>query len=296
MKRQSRPFSLAMSPPKATEFAYEWLRNAICTEILKGRLKPGSRLPSTREMARVYHLSRGTVISAMEDLKAQGYIHGVTGSGTFVSKVAPDYLLKTRSLPKARSSSQELSPKSEFANRLRPISHFIDTTTLAFRTNLPALNLFPTTLWAQVASRRLRQLTSSQLLGCMPGGYEPLRSAVAQYLVTSRGLVCSKSQIVIVSGVQEALDLTARILLNAGDRVLIEDPGYQVAYAAFQAAGATLIPVPVDSLGAAPAASDFEGSKLLYLTPGHQFPTGVTMPYTEARDPASSEDVWNLHL
>lgn len=254
IKRQSKPFALVMLPRKATESSYEWLRNAIRTEILQSRLKPGSRLPSTREIARIYKLSRGTVVSAMEDLKAQGYIYGVAGSGTFVCDVAPDQFLKARRVPQTRSKTGELSAKSQFAKRLKPISHFIDSTALAFRTNLPALNLFPTTLWAQVASRRLRRLTQSQLLGCMPGGYEPLRSAVAQYLVASRGVVCRESQIVIVSGVQEALDLTARILLNEGDRVLIEDPGYQVAYAAFEAAGASVVPVPVDSFGAAPTA------------------------------------------
>ncbi len=280
MTRQGRPFVLPVPPPRTkTDLAYEWLRDAIRKAILDHRLKSGERLPSSREIAKVYGLSRGTVVSAMDDLKAQGYVYSVTGSGTFVSDVAPDRFLRNRTFPKSRVSPVELPKKSDFASRLTPVSHFIDSTSLAFRTNLPALDLFPTTLWAQIASRRLRQLTTSQLLGCKPGGYDPLRTAVAEYLVSSRGVVCTEAQVVIVSGVQEALDLTARILLNVGDRVLMEDPGYQVAYSAFHAAGARVVPVPVDSNGAAPAFADFDKAKLLYLTPSHQFPTGITMPY-----------------
>ncbi len=279
MKRKGRPFGLPIPPQTTGVRAYEWLRDAIRKAILEARLKPGERLPSTRELARVYKLSRGTVVSAIDDLRVQGYVNTVTGSGTFVSEVAPDHYLRNRNTAKNRMSSVEHLKKSDFADRLTPVSHFIDSTSLAFRTNLPALDLFPTTLWAQIASRRLRQLTTSQLLGCKPGGYDPLRLAVAEYLVASRGVVCTEAQVVIVSGVQEALDLTARILLNVGDRVLMEDPGYQVAYSAFHAAGAQLLPIPVDERGAAPSFSDFEKARLLYLTPSHQFPTGVTMPY-----------------
>src|SRR5262249_59299259 len=107
----------------------------------------------------------------------------------------------------------------------------------------------PTTLWAQVTASRLRRASTNLLTGCEPIGYGPLRSTVAEYLNTSRGARCSPEQIAIVSGVQEALDLAARLLLNPGDRVAVENPGYPGATKVFMAAGATVVPVPADAEG-----------------------------------------------
>jgi GntR family transcriptional regulator / MocR family aminotransferase len=192
----------------------------------------------------------------------------------------PDHLLQSKTLSvQGKPHHPVESPRvSHHAKRVFPISHFYNPHSFAFRTNLPALDLFPTALWAKVVSRRLRQASSNQLLGCETRGYAPLREVLAQYLRTARGVRCEPGQIVIISGIQEALDLVARLLLNPGDRVLIEDPGYQVAYAAFKAVGAKLISVPIDGDGAAPSRQDFRNARLMYVTPGHQFPTGVTMP------------------
>ena len=242
-------------------------------------LQPGQCVPSTRELARQYGISRGTVLTAIEDLKAEGYLLGARGSGTFISKALPDRLLH-KSIPVSSprvAGPGELPRISDYAKRVKPLSHFVSPLSLAFRTNLPALDLFPTNLWAQVVGRRLRQSSTSHLLGCEPKGYLPLREAIAQYLRTSRGVRCEREQVVIVSGVQEAIDLVARLLLNPGDRVLMEDPGYQVAFAAFEAVGARIVSVPIDNEGAAPVQQAFHDARLVYVTPGHQFPTGVTM-------------------
>lgn len=111
--------------------------------------------------------------------------------------------------------------------------------TRAFRADLPALDLFPMGLWAaQITARRLRRASTSLLLGCDPMGHRPLRDAVADYLTTSRGVRCSPDQVAIVSGVQEALDLVARLFLDPGDRVCMEKPGYQGAALVFEAVGA----------------------------------------------------------
>ncbi len=286
LRRKKQAFDLILPPRRDGVPSYHWLRDTLRSEILRGGLLPGQRIPATRDFARQYGLSRGTILSAIDDLRSEGYLYGVRGSGTFVSKALPERFLPRPKLhsvfpvPEAR-----MPPRiSEYAKRVKPFEHFYDFSTRAFRTNLPALELFPTALWGQVASRRLRQLTSRQLLGCGSAGYEPLRQAVAQYLVTSRGVRCDMSQVVIVSGVQEALDMVARLLLNFGDRVLIEDPGYQVAYTAFNAVGARLVPVPIDGDGAAPRERDFRNARLMYVTPGHQFPTGVTMPFTRRVD------------
>jgi GntR family transcriptional regulator / MocR family aminotransferase len=280
MTHKQPSFQLSLRPKASGIPSYQWLRDSLRTEILSGMLRPGQRMPGTRELARLYKLSRGTVLSAIEDLKSEGYLHGVSGSGTFISNVLPDQLLQNKTPPaQGELHQQSESPRlSEYAKRIRPINLFYNPQSLAFRTNLPALDLFPTTLWAKVMGRRLRQTSSNQLLGCEARGYLPLRKVLAQYLRTARGVRCEPEQIVMVSGIQEALDLVARLLLNPGDRVLVEDPGYIVANIAFTAVGAKSISIPIDEKGAAPSRQDFRNARLMYVTPGHQFPTGVTMP------------------
>ena len=286
MVRQQRSFELTLPPRAKGVASCHWLRDTLRSGILEGALKPGQRIPATRDLARQYGLSRGTILAAVDDLKSEGYLYGVRGSGTFIGRALPERFLQSRAVPSSSPAQAAAAPPrtSQYAKRVRGVSHFFDASSLAFRTNLPALDLFPTTLWAQVASRRLKRLTTRQLLGCDPGGYEPLRKAVTQYLSSARGVRCDARQVLILSGIQEALDLVARLLLNAGDRVLIEDPGYQVAYSVFDAVGARLIPVPIDSEGAAPRKQDFRNARLMYVTPGHQFPTGITMPFARRVD------------
>jgi GntR family transcriptional regulator/MocR family aminotransferase len=248
-------------------------------QILSGSLSPGSRLPASRDLARQYHLSRGTILAAIDELQAEGYLEARRGSGTYVSKILPEHLLQAHRAAekKTNAATQKQQHLSAFASRIRPFSNYVHPTSTAFRTNLPALDLFPTVLWAEVAARRLRKASIQSLLGCGPLGYLPLREAVARYARSSRGVSCVADQVVIVSGIQEGLDLTARLLLDPGDKVLIEDPGYQGAYAVFRAAGAQLISAPIDAEGAAPKERDFRNCRLLYVTPGHQFPMGATM-------------------
>jgi GntR family transcriptional regulator/MocR family aminotransferase len=123
----------------------------------------------------------------------------------------------------------------------------------------------------------LRRLSIPQLLGCDTLGYFPLRTAVADYLNTSRGTQCTPEQVVIVSGTQEALDLAGRLILNAGDQACVEEPGYPGAAMAFEALGARICPVRVDSEGMELPGARARKAKLVYVTPGHQFPVGTTM-------------------
>jgi GntR family transcriptional regulator/MocR family aminotransferase len=278
MTRRTSNFELILPPrPEATP-SFQWLRNALRTEILNGRIEPGSKLPASREFARQYRLSRGTILAALDELQAEGYVEARRGSGTYVSRILPEHLLQTQPTEQAASGVASRGPHlSAFATRVRPLLLHVKPENRAFRTNLPALELFPTTLWAQVSARRLRAATARNLLGCEAQGYFPLRQATASYLHTSRGVNCSVEQVVIVSGVQEGLDLAARLLLNAGDKVLVEDPGYQGAYTVFQAAGARIVSAHLDAEGAAPKESDFRGCRLAYVTPGHQYPVGMTM-------------------
>ncbi len=149
--------------------------------------------------------------------------------------------------------------------------------TRAFRSHLPALDLFPTDLWAQLAARLWRRVPPSLLTGCEALGYRPLREAVADYLNAARGVRCAWQQVAIVSGAQEALDLAARLLLDAGVRAAMENPGYTGARRAFEAAGARVSSVPVDEQGLVLDERRLRGARLVYVTPAHQFPLGVTM-------------------
>jgi len=278
MPKKATSFELMLPLRDAKTPAYRWLYAAVRGEILEGRLRPGTRLPATRDLAERYGLSRGTIVSAFEQLRSEGYVEGSIGSGTYVSKILPDTLLQVsydaRSQPLEHKRNRRVSG---FASRLQRFPNLEARPSRAFRANLPALDLFPTTLWAQIAARRWRRASVNLLLGCDAMGYLPLREAVADYLITSRGVKCVAEQIAIVSGVQEALDLVARIFLNPGDRVCMENPGYIGAAMVFKAVGARISAVPVDHEGMRLQTQSLRGSRLVYVTPGHQFPLGITM-------------------
>jgi GntR family transcriptional regulator / MocR family aminotransferase len=278
MKRAT-VFELVLPLRDAGMSANRWLYEALCTKILEGGLRPGARLPATRDLARQYGLARGTIVNAFEQLKSEGYVDGSVGSGTYVSKILPDELLQVpRENGTGRSAPRQRRRRvSDYAGRVSLFPNLELRPSRAFRANMPALDLFPTTLWAQVAARRLRRVSTNLLLGCGPMGYTPLRQAVAAYLSTSRGVNCVPEQVAIISGVQEALDVVARLFLNPGDRVCMENPGYPGAAIAFKAGGAKVAAIRLDDEGMQVQGVSMRGARLVYVTPGHQFPVGVTM-------------------
>jgi GntR family transcriptional regulator/MocR family aminotransferase len=262
-------FELMLEERQEHQTLNTWLYGAMCRAILDGRLRPGTRLPATRDFARQYDVSRGIVVDVFEQLKLDGYVSSHVGAGTWVNHRLPKVVPMRRKPPavQPRVLPEPLTGMS-FIGQLTP-----------FRMCEAALSHFPSKTWARLAARRLRQLPAwlgTRDDGC---GYRPLCEAVADYLATSRGVTCSPDQIAIVSGVQQALDLLARLLMRPGDPVWIEDPGYFGATIAFRNAGAKLIPVPVDQEGMSIAAGRRQCAhpKAVYVTPGHQFPLGVTM-------------------
>ncbi len=279
MARRTTPFELMLPVRDPVTPAYRWLYTSLRSKILEGRLRPGARLPGTRDLASQYRLSRGTVVYAFEQLKSEGYVDGSVGSGTYVSKVLPDELLQVRRKAYAQTPvlRKQRRPVSDYGRRVNPFPIFGIGPTRAFRAHVPALEFFPTTLWAQIAARRFRLASMNLLLGCAPMGYGPLREAVSDYLNTSRGVKCVPEQVAIVSGVQEALDLVARLFLNRADRVCMENPGYIGAAIVFEAIGAKITAVGVDNEGMLVTDSKLRGSRLVYVTPAHQFPLGTTM-------------------
>jgi GntR family transcriptional regulator/MocR family aminotransferase len=265
---------------------YQVLYAHIRAAILSGELKSGIKLPSTRALADELNVSRNTVLTAYRQLLAEGYLESREGSGTFVAHVLPDLLLTAprASTPKTAQPTRAESPRPLFSERAKaqmtasqPPSG--GTLPRPFIPEAPALDAFPYQLWSRLVVRHARQLLVSNFMYQDSAGYRPLREAISAHAAISRQVHCTSEQVMIVPGSQGALDLAARMLINAGDPVWMEDPGYPGARGAFLGAGAQIIPVPIDHEGLivkigierAPQA------RLVYLTPSHQFPLGVTM-------------------
>jgi GntR family transcriptional regulator / MocR family aminotransferase len=279
MAKRAGEFELVLPPRSPNLPAYRWLYESLRAEILGGRLRPGMRLASTRDLAVQYGFARGTIVNAFEQLKSEGYLDGSVGSGTYVSNVLPEKLLQVAS-GKARQAALQRHRQpvvSDYGRRTKLFSGYENRPIHAFRANLPALDLFPITLWTKITMRCLRGISTRQLMGCDPLGYKPLRQAIAEYLSVSRGVRCVPEQVGVVSGVQEALDLAARLLLQPGDQVCVENPGYPGAALAFQAFGAKIFAAGVDDQGIKLPQLPSQSVRLIYVTPGHQFPLGTTM-------------------
>jgi GntR family transcriptional regulator / MocR family aminotransferase len=280
MAKKSSTLPLNLRGPKPQMPLYRWLYEELRSSILAGHLHPGARLPATRDLAAQYGISRPTIVTAFEQLRSEGYVEGKVGSGTYVSKTLPDELLQAPPAKSEAGTRRRSIHFSAYARRLRPLPRSEARPARAFRASQPALDAFPSSLWAQVAARRLRRVSASLLAGGEALGYRPLREAVAEYLNTSRGVKCTADQVLIISGVQQALDRTAHLLLDPGDPVWMEEPGYPGAAVVFRAVGARICPVPVDSEGLNLESGRQrwqQRPRMIYVTPAHQFPLGVTM-------------------
>jgi GntR family transcriptional regulator / MocR family aminotransferase len=205
------------------------------------------------------------------------------GSGTYVASGLPDRTLVARA---SNGSAPDLPPSKATLSRraretLKCVKLLPATCSIgrAFRSYEPAIDLFPVDLWARISARVLRRAPRSLYGHGNTAGYQPLRRAIAEYIGGSRGVRCSPDQVIVTSGAQQALDLIGRLLLDPGDRVWMEDPGYPGAWFALRAAGARLVPVPVDhdGLHVETARKLAPHAKMAYVTPANQFPLGVTM-------------------
>ncbi len=266
---------------------YRRIYGSIRYAILSGKLISGTRLPSSRNLAKQLSVSRITVVNAYEQLLAEGYLEGKIGAGTFVASQLPEDLLQI-SKSVGKNKSADISPEtvkfSAFAKRLAEtqskISRFQSSQNpLPFKNGLTAVSEFPFDIWEKIATSVYRR-SRYQISGSgEAAGYRPLREAVAAHFAASRGVNCDVEQIFITNGAQQALDLIGRVLLEKDDKVWIEDPCYQEAFGVFYSNGAQIIPVSVDGEGfdLAEAERQSDAAKLVYITPSHQYPTGVTM-------------------
>lgn len=277
MSRSAGTFELSLSQRRRGQSLADWLYRELRRAVLEGRLKPGVKLPSSRDFAQRYGIARGTVVGAFERLQDEGYLKAQVGIGTLVNTKVPAGNSMQRSSPKIpgylhQAVTRYVKPKP-FVGWLR----FNGVRPFAMRD--PAIAEFPAELWGRIAARRARSFRSWLRQEDDGAGFRPLRESIAHYLGSSRGVNCTADQVVIVSGVQQALDQLARLLIKPGDSVWMEDPGYFGASIALEMAGAKIVPVPVDQDGLSVAAGIemCAGARGVYLTPAHQFPLGMTM-------------------
>lgn len=251
---------------------YSGVRQAI----LGGVIGPGERLPSTRDLAEQLGLSRTVILLAYDHLLAEGFVIGRGGSGTFVSaglsrNVAPG----TRGLARVQLSRFGKIVSGSIATVNTP----------APRPTIPRYNFiygrsdlatFPFAVWRRLLLRQSRKASTKEFdYGSALGNME-LRAAICAHLRRSRAVVCEPDEVIIVNGSQQALDLVVRVLVDPGDPVALEDPHYDGIREVLRAAGAQMRPVPVDREGLNPAKLP-DDARLVFVTPSHQFPTGVIL-------------------
>ncbi len=264
---------------------YQQVYDHLRVAILAGRLETGMKLPSTRILAAELGISRNTVLNAYDQLMAEGYIESVEGKGTFVTRVLPEQHLMT--VPRAKLHKREPErPALRLSQRAKdvlatPVLSYgeHEHPTYAFRTGLPSMDAFPYELWAKYVAREAHRLHPASLMSQDVLGYPPLREAIANHVTLARQVRCTPQQVIVVSGAQGALDLAARVLLDPGDKVWVEDPGYPGAIGALVAAEAQIVPIPVDDNGlmVEVGIERAPDARLAYLTPSHQFPLGVSL-------------------
>lgn len=265
---------------------YDQIREAV----LAGHLAPGARLPSSRTLASELGCSRNTAVTAFDQLLSEGYLAGQVGSGTYISHVLPEELLSLsgtqrrapRQVQGKREPAQTPPRRRGLSKRGEILAAFPRgrrVATRAFAPGLPELDLFPFDVWARLLGRVWRRPSEDLKRHGDPAGYEPLRRAIADYLRTARGLLCDWRQILITSGAQQGLDLVARTLLDPGDAVWFENPGYTGLRGPLFAAGAEAVPLPVDAEGISVAAGRARApeARMAIVAPSHQYPLGVTM-------------------
>ena len=290
--KETTSFPLALLPRSPEMGATDWLYASLREAILGGQLHPGDRLPSTRDLAAQTGVSRGTVVAAFELLQVEGYVEGKTGAGTFVRTTLPDDFLSTarqqhdaefpaKARPGRRSrdpSGARLAGPRRLSSILRSVGElrpYASDPPRAFRANQPDVRLFPADVWRRLTGRRLRG-SMNLMLDSDVAGFSPLRQAVAGYLRSARGVRCETHQVVIVSGAQEAMDLLCRVLLDPGDRVAVESPGYSGARRVLAAHASSVVDIQVDNEGM--TVPEVDDLRLIYVTPSHQYPLGMAMP------------------
>ncbi|MDJ0840033.1 MAG: PLP-dependent aminotransferase family protein [Acidobacteriota bacterium] len=280
---------------------YRQLYRAVREAILLGRFPPGIRLPSSRAFARELNLSRNTVVNAYDQLTDEGFLERRHGSGSYITETIPDRYLRAQ----PKQAEDKPKPKSEdtgLSQRGRRLATQIDTPRseklLPFMPGLPDLAQIPLERWSRLVSKHWRDVKPDMLGYGNVGGLPQLRKAVAEYLKACRAVTCHADQVIITAGAQQGLDLACRLLLDEGDTAWLETPGYHGAQGAMISAGIQPVRVPMDREGIDLAAGKKLAPKprLIYVTPSHQYPTGITMSLARRLDLLANAETWGSYI
>lgn len=285
------------------------LSQSLKARILSGALKPGTLLPPTRDLANSLGLSRGTVLKAYDDLIAQGYLDATVGSGTFVSRRAQSETSARMELERM-SQAPELMTDSLLSVEARDLmalemSHGVAGYNTELNYGAPPPDMLPLAKWKETLATQSR-LQQPHHFDCTPetlGNYQ-LRKEIAAFLSRSKGLNCSADQVVVFSGSQQGLNYLARILVNPGDTVVLENPGYGGARDNFSMRRANIIHVGVDANGlkVGELAEIEDEVKIVYVSPSYHDPTGAIMSldrrkalleWASRRNVIIMEDAWD---
>jgi len=266
---------------KAQRPLHRQIYDAYCASIVGGTLQPGQRVPSTRGLALELGISRIPVLTAYAQLLAEGFFQSRVGTGTVVSTSLPDQALipePRRGTGRAVGSAAGKTPRHPSGadpSQNVPWQRGWG----AFGVGQVDFDQFPLAQWNSLVTRHCRGTNANYLDYCGAMGSKRLRESLAIYLRTSRGVSCDADQIMIVSGSQQALDLCVRVLLGAGSRVWMEEPGYRFARNVFDLNGCRVVPVPVDEQGlkVAVGIKRCRHARAVLVTPSHQYPLGFTM-------------------
>ncbi|AMP11941.1 bacterial regulatory s, gntR family protein [Collimonas arenae] len=234
------------------------------------------KLPTSRELALALRVSRNTVVRAYEQLYAEGYISSRVGDGTYADGLAAATAPGADQAATGATATQLSAMQrrlSGFGGRRR-----FDGPARAFRLGIPAYDLFPNEIWGRLQGNFWRRAPLAQMGYGEAAGNSRLRELIAVYLRQARGLICDPSQIMITAGAQHGIALCAQLLLDAGDRVAVENPCYPSAAAALTLAGAQLVGIPLDQDGMdTTQLAQHANCRMAYVTPSHQYPIGVTL-------------------
>jgi GntR family transcriptional regulator / MocR family aminotransferase len=252
---------------------YRQMRRAI----VDGRIRPGEFLPPSRELARRLSVARTTVTVAYDRLAGEGFVSSRVGAGTFVN----EHIAPSPNETKGRLANGPLRPLPIWDSI--PLSTaFAAPAQFDFRTGLPDASLFPHDQWRRLLSRQLRSEIVGDGVYGDAAGHRGLREAIARHIGVARGVEASADDVIVVSGTQQALDVIARTLLEPGDQVAVEDPGYPPIRWLLESLGARVTCVPVDQHGLIVEALP-RHARLVYVTPSHQYPLGVSMALSRRR-------------